>query len=60
MLNAHFTEGEVRCAIFDSYADGAPSPDGPPFLIYHFFWDLVKQDLMDIFHAWNKVDLDPF
>jgi hypothetical protein len=30
-LEAPFTEEEVKKAIFDSYSDGAPGPDGLPF-----------------------------
>lgn len=33
MLESPFTE-EVRKAIFGSYADGAPRPDGLPFLFF--------------------------
>jgi hypothetical protein len=37
MLDADFTEQEVKDAIFGSYAEGAPSPDGFPFLFYQHF-----------------------
>jgi hypothetical protein len=28
MLGSSFTEEEVKVAVFGSYADGAPAPDG--------------------------------
>ena len=37
-LEAPFSEEEVKQAVFDSYSDGAPGPDGIPFFFYqHFF-----------------------
>ena len=30
-LEAAFSEEEVKKAVFDSYSDGAPGPDGIPF-----------------------------
>lgn len=32
-----FTEEEIRSAVFDSYADGAPGSDGLTFLFYQNF-----------------------
>ena len=37
MLEAPFSEEEVKKAIFGSYSDGAPGPDGLPFLILPTF-----------------------
>ena len=36
LLEAPFSETEVKEAIFSSYPDGAPGPDGIPFLFYPF------------------------
>jgi hypothetical protein len=58
MLNADFTEQEVKDAIFGSYAEGAPGPDGLPFLFYQHFWELVKGDLLLLINDWNKGELD--
>jgi hypothetical protein len=33
-LDAPFTEEEIKKAIFNSYSDGAPGPDGLPFLFF--------------------------
>jgi hypothetical protein len=46
MLDADFTEQEVKDAVFGSYAEGAPGPDGFPFLFSQYFWNLVKHDLL--------------
>ncbi|XP_066344398.1 uncharacterized protein [Miscanthus floridulus] len=37
LLEASFTEDEIKAAIFDSYAEGAPGPDGFSFLFYQAF-----------------------
>jgi hypothetical protein len=48
LLEAPFTEQEIRIAVFDSYSDGAPSPDGFSFMFYQSFWDLIKDDFMKL------------
>ena len=53
-LEDNFTEAEVKAAIFGSYAEGAPGPDGLSFLFYQKFWDLIKHDLMEMFEDWNN------
>jgi hypothetical protein len=60
MLDADFTEQEVKDAVFGSYAEGAPGPDGFPFLFYQHFWNLVNHDLLLMFNDWNKDELDLF
>jgi hypothetical protein len=46
--------------VFGSYAEGAPGPDGFPFLFYQKLWDLIKQDIFNIFIDWQARDLDLF
>jgi hypothetical protein len=60
MLNADFTEQEVKDAIFGSNAEGAPGPNGFPFLFYQHFWELVKGDLLLLINEWNRNELDLF
>jgi hypothetical protein len=60
ILDADFSEKEVKEAVFSSYADGAPGPDGFPFLFYQKFWDLIKPDLMEMVNEWNHGNLDLF
>ena len=56
-LEEGFSE-EVKEAVFGSYADGAPGPDGLPFLFYQVFWEIVKKDLMGLFKAFENGDLN--
>jgi hypothetical protein len=58
MLGSAFTEEEVKTAVFGSYADGAPGPDGIPFMFYQKFWDVIKLDLINMFNAWFDDNLD--
>jgi hypothetical protein len=60
MLGSAFTDEEVRKVVFGSYADGAPSPDGLSFMFYQKFWDIIKEDLIAMFNAWFRNDLDLF
>jgi hypothetical protein len=50
VLVAPFSEEEVKMAVFDTEHNKAPGPDGFPVEFYQFFWDVVKQDLMSLFH----------
>ncbi|KAK1649992.1 hypothetical protein QYE76_067797 [Lolium multiflorum] len=58
MLNADFSEKEVKDAIFGSYAEGAPGPDGFSFLFYQHFWELIRADFMAMVKDWNEGNLD--
>jgi hypothetical protein len=60
MLNADFSEKEVKDAIFGSYAEGAPGPDGFSFLFYQHFWELIRADFMAMVKDWNEGNLDLF
>lgn len=60
MLVAPFSEEEVKAAVFGSYSDGAPGPDGLPFLFYQTFWDLIKPDLVAMFQDFYEDKLDIF
>jgi len=57
-LDPAFTMEEVRRAVFESYSDRAPGPDGLPFLFYQHFWDLIKVDLMAMFSSFEKGGLN--
>jgi len=57
-LHASFTEAEVRNAVFSSYAEGAPGPDGLPFLFYQTLWDTIKGDFMNLVSLFEKGDLN--
>jgi hypothetical protein len=59
-LESPFIEQEVKKAVFDSYSDGAPGPDGISFMFYQTFWELVKADVMDMFTDFFEGKLDIF
>jgi hypothetical protein len=49
---------EVKEAMFRSYAEGAPGPDGFSFLFYQVFWDLIKKDLMCLVNCFEQNQLN--
>lgn len=55
---APFSEEEIKKSVFDTYADGAPGPDGIPFFFYQHFWDLIKHDLIEMFDDFHKGKID--
>jgi hypothetical protein len=57
-LDCRFSLEEIREAVFGSYADGAPGPDGLSFMFYQNFWDIVKFDLLEMFDDWFEDRLD--
>jgi hypothetical protein len=57
-LDAPFSEEEIKEAVFNSYSDGAPGPDGLPFLFYQKFWDILKSDLVRLFEDFHNRKLD--
>ena len=59
-LVAPFTEKEIRDAIFDMDHNKAPGPDGFPAEFYQQFWDVIKGDLMQMFHDLHNGDLPLF
>jgi hypothetical protein len=52
MLGSRFTLEEVKEVVFGSYADGAHGPDGLSFFFYQKYWDVIAQDLINLFDAW--------
>jgi hypothetical protein len=59
-LQAPFLEEEVKAAVFNSYLEGAPGPDGLPFLFFQRFWGVIKEDFMRMFKKFQEGDLDLF
>jgi hypothetical protein len=58
MLTAPFTEEEIKAAVFDCYAEGAPGTDAIPFLFYQKFWSMIKDDLVGLFRDFHEGKLD--
>jgi hypothetical protein len=60
MLDAPFTEEEMKSAVFDSYSEGAPGSDGFTFLFYQKFWEVLKVDLINLFRDFENNTADMF
>ena len=56
-MEAPFSE-EVKEAVFGSYAEGAPGPDGFSFPFYQKFWNIIKDDLVNLVRLFEKGDLN--
>jgi hypothetical protein len=59
-LTTPFTEKEVRDAIFDMEHNKAPGLDGFPAKFYQKFWDVIKGDLLQMFHELHTGTLPLF
>ena len=59
-LATSFSEEAIKAIVFRSYSDGAPGPDGVPFMFHQVLWDGVTGDLIRMFNAWFEGDLDLF
>lgn len=59
-MEAPFSEEEIRLVLFESYAEGAPGPDGFSFMFYQAFWDVIKSDFMSLVKDFEsgKLNLD--
>jgi hypothetical protein len=60
ILVSSFMEEEVKQAIFQMEHNKAPGPDGFPAEFYQVFWDLIKDDLLSLFHEFHKGHLPLF
>jgi hypothetical protein len=59
-LAAPYSEEEVRNAVFQMEHNKAPGPDGFPAEFYQNFWDIIKSDLLALFSALHKDQLQLF
>jgi hypothetical protein len=57
-LEKEFSEEEIKNAVFGSYAEGAPGPDGLSFLFFQSFWDIINGHLLELFDDWYHGRLD--
>jgi hypothetical protein len=58
LLEAEFSEEEIKRAIDGSYAEGAPGPDGFSFLFYKKFWSIIKDDFMAVVRGFKKGEVN--
>ena len=59
-LTEHFSEKEVRDAIFQMNHNKATGPDCFPVEFYQVFWSLIKEDLMSMFKDFHNNKLPLF
>jgi len=59
-LTAPFTEKEIREAIFSMEHNKALGPDGFPIEFYQHFCEVIKGDLINMFHDMHSGDLPLF
>ena len=55
-----FIEKKIREAIFDMEHNKTPGPDGFPAEFYQYFWEVIKDDQMNMFHDLHSGDLSLF
>jgi hypothetical protein len=58
MLEAEFTEEEIKRAIDSSYKEGASGLDGFLFMFYQRFWPTIKDDFMAIVRGFERGDVN--
>jgi hypothetical protein len=52
-----FTEEELRQALFQMEYNKSPVPDGFLAEFYQAFWEVIKADLMALFHEFHQGSL---
>ncbi len=57
-MHEPFTLQEVKNTVFSCASDKALGPDGFPLLFYQYFWELLKEDVMEIFHRLHGGNLE--
>ena len=58
IMEQPFSEEEIKMAVFSSYSDGAPGPDGLSFMFYQRCWEIVKADILALFRDFYFGNLD--
>ncbi|XP_062093360.1 uncharacterized protein LOC133799353 [Humulus lupulus] len=53
-LERPFAKDEIRQAVFSCDGTKAPGPDGFSMVVYQNNWEVMKKDLMDVFHDFFK------
>jgi hypothetical protein len=55
-----FSEEELKRAVFQMEYNKSPGPGGFPAEFYQVFWDVIKGDLMALFHEFHQCSLPLF
>lgn len=53
MLDLPFTEEEVLGVVKDMASEKVPGPDGFSMAFFQCYWDIVKQDVMEVLHHFH-------
>lgn len=53
-LEKNFDEEEVKAAVFELRGDKALDPNGFPIAFFQFFWETIKQDVMQFMREFHK------
>ena len=59
-LSSHFTEDEIKFALFSMEKNKAAGPDKIPIEFYQTCWDIIKGDIMELFEDFHKGKLDVY
>ena len=59
-LTSPYSEEEIRKAVFQMEHNKAPGPDGFPAEFYQSFWDIIKEDILELFAQLHSGQLDLF
>lgn len=54
-LDAPFSEAEVWATMLASLAEKAPGPDGFNRQFFRSCWDIIKDDVMAVFHQFHSL-----
>ena len=57
-LTRPFSVEEVKTALFSMNTNRAPGPDNIPTEFYQHCWEVVQNDIMNIFHCFHNGSLD--
>ena len=53
-LEKNFDEEGVKAAVFELRGDKAPDLDGFPIAFFQFFWETIKQDVMQFMREFHE------
>jgi hypothetical protein len=60
LLTAPYSEDEVKKAVFQMEHNKAPGPNGFPAEFYQNFWEVIKEDLLELFSSLHAGQLELF
>ena len=55
-IECPFSKEEIKTNVFSVPGEKSPSLDGFLLYFYHHFWDLLKEDLLEIFQFLHRSD----